>query len=395
MPGWTSFNAFLDEAMRTARAERQTLVDELLAERTVWPWVQGGQATFIHSSLGTHSAALNLDTIKADPPFDPMARLEGTTLWYVTRDFNDDDLLDYMLAIDDPMTPLAAEPDVVNRVARFWRPDPLNPVRMNTAQMNVSVLRMNNARPFPDWTAMHGVPRGRVDELSLDSHHLNFKGRKMWVYTPPGYEDSGMVYPLLLMQDGQWATGPLQLPQIADALIKHHRIEPVVIAMIQSAGQGDREREYVVNDKHYAFLLLEALPLVQTRYRIDSTNMGVGGVAVGALAAAHAALKNPAVFERVFMISPPLGKGPFQDQIRGLVDRFNNSRVLPERIFQSVGRYEARPRFYKPAQELRDVLESRSDIAYNYVETGSGHGLVGFRSILPEALAWAFPINVL
>ena len=50
-----------------------------------------------------------------------------------------------------------------------WQPDPLNPLRMETAQMNVSVLRMSDARPFPDWSAMRAVPRGRVYEHSVDS----------------------------------------------------------------------------------------------------------------------------------------------------------------------------------------------------------------------------------
>ncbi len=113
--------------------------------------------------------------------------------------------------------------------------------------------------------------------------------------------------------------------------------------------------------------------------------MGIGGVAIGATAAAHAALKNPAVFTHLVMISPAL---------QNFAARFENAERLPQRIFQSVGRYEARGRFIKPALAARDILQRRSGVAYRFVETGSGHGLVGFRSILPEALAWVFPGNV-
>ena len=70
------------------------------------------------------------------------------------------------------------------------------------------------------------------------------------------------------------------------------------------------------------------------------------------------------------------------------------AETLPKRIFQSVGRYEARGRFIRPAQAVRDILQGRSGVAYRFVETGSGHGLVGFRGILPEALAWVFPGGV-
>lgn len=392
MPRWTSFRSFLDDiAQADSGAAKQALVDDLLKERPQWPWVEASQATFAYSSADVSSVALNLDTIPKDPPFAPMEHVDGTDFWYVTRLFAPDDLLDYMLAVDDPMTPLAQEKDIVGRIGQHWQPDGLNPLRMSTPQMNVSVLRMNLARPFPDWSAMRAVPHGRVFEHPITSAGGGFRGRKLWVYTPPGYEGSGMAYPLLIMQDGQWSIGPLQLPNIADALIKHRRLQPTIIAMIQSGTQEERNREYISSDNYYNFLLSELMPFVQTHYRIDSNRVGIGGVAVGAIAAAHAALKNPAVFTRLILVSPPLGKGEFQDELREYNKRFASAEMLPSRIFQSVGRYEARARFYKPAQSLRSIFEGFSTIDYRFVETGSGHGLVGFRSILPEALAWAFP----
>ncbi len=392
MPRWTSFRTFLDDIAQAQSGDaRQTLVDELLQERPQWPWVDAAQATFIYSRADIHNVALNLDTISKDPPFAAMEHIDGTNFWYVTRLFAPDDLLDYMLAVDDPMTPLAQEQDIVGRVTKYWQPDPLNKLRMDTPQMNVSVLRMHDARPFPDWASMRAVPHGRVFEHPITSMGGGFHGRKLWVYTPPGYDGSGMAYPLLIMQDGQWAIGPLQLPNIADALIKHRRMLPAVIAMIQSGAQEERNREYISSDNYYNFLLSELTPFVQTHYRIDSNRLAIGGVAVGAVAAAHAALKNPAVFTGLILVSPPLGKGEFQDELREYNKRFAAAEMLPKRIFQSVGRYEARARFNKPAHALKLTLEGFESVEYKFVETGSGHGLVGFRSILPEALAWTFP----
>src|SRR5690606_5098329 len=114
MSQWTSFNAFLQEALQAESDEqRQKLVDALLAERKQWPWIEGNRATFVLSRPDVETAALNLDTIQADPPFAMMTNLPGTTFWYVTQEFAPDDLLDYMLAINDPLTPLANEPDVI------------------------------------------------------------------------------------------------------------------------------------------------------------------------------------------------------------------------------------------------------------------------------------------
>lgn len=393
MPNWNSFSSFLEDALDTPPEDRQPLVNALLRERPDWPWVAGREATFIHVAMGDEqSVAINLDTLDGDPPFAVMDSLEGTTLWYRTLEFNEDDLLDYMLAINDPMTPLAQDRNIVQRIGKHWRNDPFNPTRMQTAQMTVSVVRMEKARPFPDWSKMTRVKHGTVVEHSINSSHLRFTGRKLWVYTPPNYDDyADRVLPLLVLQDGQWCVGPLQVPLIADALIKHNRLQPIVIAMIQSGDQKDRIKTFVSNDKHYEFLLDELLPFIKTRYRVDSVNLGVGGVSAGGIAAAHAALKNPAVFSNLMMISPPLGKGPAQDQLLQYAERFQTAEMLPKRIFQSVGRYETRARFLLPAQLLRNILRERDDIVYRYAQVGSGHGLVAFRSIIPEALAWIFP----
>lgn len=392
MPRWESFEQFLKEAKRTLTDRRQELVDALLRERPDWPWVEPGRATFIYVGMGVKQVALNLDTIQADPPFAPMMNLPGTTLWYVSSEFANDDLLDYMLAIDDPMTPLANEPDVVGRIARHWRVDPLNPTRMTTSHMNVSVLRMPDSRPFPNWKTLAWVSRGKVYEHNINSAQLQFTGRKLWVYTPPDYETNpGQAYPLLIFQDGQWAMGPLQIPAIADALIKHQRMQPAIIAMMQSGDQKDRIKTYISNDKHYLFVLIELLPFLQSQYRIDPINLGIGGVSAGGIAAAHAVLKNPAIFSHLAMLSPPLGKGSAQQQLLEYIGRFEKAPALPRRIFQSVGRYETRARFYLPARALAHVLGRRQDVEYQFVESGSGHGLVGFRSVLPEALAWTFP----
>ena len=388
MPRWSSFRHFLEEVNAALPTERQSLVTELLTERRDFPWVEAHQATFVYNGMDADSVALNLDTINGDPPFAPMTRIPDTALWHVTLPFASDDLLDYLLAINDPMTPLRTETDIVARVRNHWRIDPLNPLKIETPQTSVSVLRMPNARPFPDWTALRRVPRGKLTEHTIDSEHMGYKARRLTIYTPPGY-DANKTYPLVVMLDGQWATGPLQMPHIVDALIKHRHMQPALLALIQSSADVERNREYISNDKHYEFLIRELLPFVQTRHKIGE--VAIMGVAVGAIAAAHAALINPDTFSGLGLISPPLGKGQFQEELSYYYRRFSAAERLPKRIFQSVGRFEAPSRFVRPAQDLHKVLQTRRNTEYRYVETGSGHGLVGFRAVLPEALAWLLP----
>lgn len=392
MTVWPSFDAFLKDALNTPIESRQPLVADLLSQRAAFPWIDGDKATFIYARPGAQRVAINLDTIRRDPPFVPLENLAGTTLWYATVQFQPDDLLDYMLVIDDPMTPVTGDPNIVERVSRHWHTDPYNPTRIVTPQMGVSVLRMRDARPFPDWAKFPRVPHGRVDEFPIKSTQLNFTGRKCWVYTPADYEDTFDPLSVMVILDGEWANGPLQAPKIADALAKHGRMSRSILVMMQSGDQSSRDRMFLANDRHYQFLTQELLPFVQTEYRVDPARIGIAGVGMGAVAAAHAALKNPALFSSLIMLSPPLGEGKSAGELRQIIRRFDDSERLPARIFQSVGRYESSARFKRPARELRDILNRRrSETQYQYVEIGSGHSLVAFRSVLPEALAWALP----
>lgn len=392
MSDWDSFETFLADVDQLDDAkQRQDLVNALLRQRPEWPWIDGNKATFVYSKMGTQTVALNLDTIKADPPFAPLQQLEGTSLWYLTRSFELDDLLDYMLAVDDPMTPLAQETNLAQRVSTHWRPDPLNPLQLQTAQINVSVLRMPQARPFPDWAAMQGVRRGRINDHTIDSRQLGFSGRSLWVYTPPGYQ-SDKLYPLLLMTDGTWSNGPLQVPHMADTLIKHGRIQPPVIAMLGSGTQEQRLSEFIANDRLVLFVLSELLPFVSNHYSIDSLKMGIGGMGLGAIAAANVALSSFNAFDRLILLSPPLqGQNRAETELQNYRRRFETAPQLPARIFQSVGRYEQFTRFLKPGRRLAESIRKHGDTDLRFVETGSGHSLAAFKAVLPEALAWTFP----
>ena len=82
---WTSFIQFLAEAHQLQPEERQTIVDELLATHDEWPWVERDRAAFVYDSRTSESVRINLDIINADPPFEDLVKLEGTSLWYYQR----------------------------------------------------------------------------------------------------------------------------------------------------------------------------------------------------------------------------------------------------------------------------------------------------------------------
>ncbi len=393
---WKSFIQFLCEVYQTPAPQRQDLADELLSSVGGFPWVERNKATFVYESMSAQSVALNIDIVNRDPPFETMVRLDGTSLWYFQRFFERDALIDYMFAVDDPGTPLAQEIDLMQRVGRHWQADPRNALSIQAQQVSTSILQMPRARPVPNWRSMPAVPRGAIYRHHFSSAQLNFSNRSLWVYTPPGYApDDAQSYRLLILLDGQWALNALEVPYIADALIKHGRMQPIIIAMLAGGTQAERLDEYIGNDKLYAMLAAELLPYLQAEHRIEPLNLGLGGVGEGALAAVHAALKNPAIFGHLIMISPPLGRAPAVQLLKEYIERFRDLPILPNRIFHSVGRYEHDMRYYQPALVLRGILEGRMrhdpDLRYRFVELGSGHSLAAFKSALPEALAHAFP----
>ena len=396
---WNSFIQFLCEVYQTPARQRQALADELLSSAAGFPWVERNKATFVYESTSAQSVALNIDIVNRDPPFETMERLEDTSLWYFQRYFERDALIDYMFAVDDPGTPLAQEIDLMQRVGRYWQADPLNALSIQAQQVNTSILQMPRARPAPQWRSMPAVPRGAIYRHRFNSTQLNFRNRSLWVYTPPGYAAGDThSYRLLILLDGQWAMNALEAPYIADALIKHGRMQPIIIAMLAGGAQSQRLDEYIGNDKFYAMLAAELLPYLQAEYRIEALNLGLGGMGEGALAALHAALKNPAIFGHLIVMSPPLGRAPAVQLLKDYIERFRDLPILPNRIFHSVGRYEHDRRYYQPALALRGILEARMrhdpDLRYRFVELGSGHSLAAFKSILPEALAQVFPPRV-
>ena len=150
MPRWDSFSQFLQEVNQLDNdVSRQQLVNELLRERPRWPWVEGTSATFIHQNKDAESLAINLDIIEKDPPFDPMEKLEGTDLWFITRRFQPDDLLDYLVVVDDPMTPLRNDPNLPSRIAR-WKPDDLNPNVVSNGTLAGECSQYAASTPLPE-----------------------------------------------------------------------------------------------------------------------------------------------------------------------------------------------------------------------------------------------------
>ena len=149
------------------------------------------------------------------------------------------------------------------------------------------------------------VPHGDIRIKKYFSKATN-AWREMYVYTPPGYDNSAEKYPVLYLLHGGgedqrgWATqGKTNL--ILDNLIAENKAKPMVIAMLDGnigmqggvAGFGEKELKAFENELKNA-----AIPFVESNFRVltDNKNRALAGLSMGGLQTLHAGIKNTDLF---------------------------------------------------------------------------------------------------
>ena len=92
------------------------------------------------------------------------------------------------------------------------------------------------AGPADDLWDFKDVPHGTVQQVWYPSPTLKQDRRRMYVYTPPGYETSQIKYPVLYLLHGgggdedAWATMG-RAPIIMDNLIAQGKAKPMIVVM--------------------------------------------------------------------------------------------------------------------------------------------------------------------
>ena len=115
--------------------------------------------------------------------------------------------------------------------AQVW--DPANNQLKRDTTNVTSVLIIPGEKG--DMYSVKDVPHGTLAKVWYDSPTLNLK-RRMYVYTPPGYETSTEKYPVFYLLHGgggdedQW-TSLGRAPQILDNLIAAGKAKPMIVVM--------------------------------------------------------------------------------------------------------------------------------------------------------------------
>lgn len=313
--------------------------------------------------------------------------LPGTDVWFVTRDLPADLRTVYHFAIDPPAGTSGgrahARRDPLNPREFVYPADPEQP---GSTDYRISLLELPDAVPEPWLAPRSGVPRGTLTPHRFESAILG-NTRRVWAWTPAGYDPRGPDLALAVIFDGAAYLGMVPTPTVLENLIAAGKIPPLVAILVDNPDAATRNRELDCYPPFNDFLARELLPWIRARYRVTADPAGVlvGGSSGGGQAAMCAAQTHPGLFGNVLAQSGSFFTAPDQPIGDEWVYRHLAAGPrLPLRFYLDVGRYE--PLFAVTAvRGMRNVLEARG-YPLTYVEFSGGHDYAWWRGTLADGL---------
>jgi enterochelin esterase-like enzyme len=282
--------------------------------------------------------------------------------------------------------------------------DPANPkaMRDGTRYSSTLIIPGKGSELFD----VNDVPHGSITKVWYNSPYLGLY-RRMYVYTPAGYEDSRDKYPVLYLlhggggdEDAWTALG--RANYILDNLIAQGKAKPMIVVMTngnpdQTASVTDRKPEVVdpnvrnlviATEQFPISLLKDVIPFVEKHYRViaNSANRAIAGLSMGCLHTQIAAMNNPEMFQYIGLFSLGLH---FNDDLRDvtnkwLVPAYDNNleklRATYKLFYIAVGKEDF---VYEGVVTLRKKLDDRK-FKYIYNETEGGHTWANWRSYLSD-----------
>jgi enterochelin esterase family protein len=312
------------------------------------------------------------------------------------------DLRTTYVLLPDPPDELELTPELFGR----FETDPLNP-RVWTSpaddedpewgfETRRSVLEGPDA-PAQPWARRDpATPRGRVELHRLRSELLGNE-RRVWVYTPPGYDPSKR-HGVLLLFDGWAYVHLVPAPTILDNLIAARRIVSLVALLPDSLDQETRSLELPCHRPFVDFLTEELLPWAGGRWSLTSDPGGTvaAGSSFGGLAAVFAAFERPDVFGSALSQSGSFGWGATGPGPEFLTERIAAAERRPFRAWLTIGTLEDQarpdggPSGLASNRRLRDELRAKGNEVV-YTEYTGGHDYVCWRGSLADGLIASAP----
>lgn len=360
-----------------ASARTPAEVDAFMAVNS-FPIVEGTLITFVYRG---DADAVNLKHwVFGLPSSQPLAKVDGTNVWYKTLELPAGSRVEYKL-------------EVVRGGHGEWIEDPLNANRARDP-FGANSVAHGAGYQVPEWSQPDPkVVGGVLDEIFINSDTYGKRG--VGIYLPARFRRTRR-YPLLVVHDGHDYLRYAGLATILDNLIHRLEIPDVVVAAISSP---DRLREYAADPRHAVYLTDELVPQLERVLPLEARPQGrtLMGASFGAVAALSAAWHRPGFYGRLVLQSGSFAfadigdrnhRGPLFDPIVAFVNSFRARPVaVAERVVVTCGIYES---LIYENRSLVPVLQA-TGMDVRYVEAPDGHNWENWRDRLRDGLSWLFP----
>ncbi len=254
----------------------------------------------------------------------------------------------------------------------------------------------------------HDVPHGTVSKVWYHSSVLGFD-RRMYVYTPAGYENGKERYPVFYLLHGAggdedaW-TNMGRAAQIMDNLIAQGKAKPMIVVMTngnanQAGAQNEvpprpsQDMQSIEAYQRYAgkfeeHLVKDVVPYIEKNYRVltGKDNRAIAGLSMGGAHTQTITFDNPGMFSYIGVFSMGLMNLRQRDQD---VAQLEKERLAKLETLKKSG-YKlywigcGKDDFlYESVVNLRNFYD-KNNFKYVYRETPGGHTWANWRIYLSE-----------
>ncbi|MFT4796805.1 MAG: enterochelin esterase family protein [Candidatus Azotimanducaceae bacterium] len=364
--------------------------------------------TFVFQN-DTEANTISVENRFGQPVDQKMQLIDGTDILHLSYRLENDSRLSYAFVHNMPPVNMDTG-DTVERKALLdfiesanFIPDPFNTQRSPPISQNGdgSLLALKDSLSDEYAKKRAGIhleiDRGWLHEEEFVSEVLG-NTRKVWIYTPAGYDHSDEIYPVLLLLDGATQISVGHTHRILDNLIADKKIPPLIAVFIDNAAEPARDLELPCSDTFAEFMESELIPWLYHHFPIRSlpTDWYVTGVSYGGLASLWLGYKMPHQIGNVISQSGsfwwgtgyPIGEAvnpstaDYQRQL--MIKTIASTDRLPLRVWLEVGKLEPNE-LIESNRLMRDALQEKNyDMVYH--EFGGTHQFSHWQTSLPLAL---------
>ena len=379
-----------------------SVVASMAAQQALWssapvvsPQINADKTvTFRLNAPKARQVQVTGDFLPASKISTPFGTVDGPG--YADLKKNSEGIWEY--TVPTPLSPELYSYTFVVDSLRINDPSNVYQLRDVSTLQNVFIIPGGNA----DLYQVNDVPHGTVSKVWYDSPSLGIK-RRMTVYTPAGYEESGKRYPVFYLLHGMggdenaWSELG-RATQILDNLIAKGEAEPMIVVMTngnaaQEAAPGENSDGFKqpnfqlpkTMDGSFETSFPEIVEFIDSNYRTipEKSSRAIAGLSMGGFHSLHISKEYPDMFDYVGLFSAAIM--PREDADSPIYKDFDGKlktqfEKKPALYWISIGDKDF---LYDANKQYRGMLDQKG-YPYEYHESGDGHIWKNWRIYLSQ-----------